>query len=402
MNKPKRSNLNEKRAKCLVLTAIILTLIISIMAQAGERTTYNVSVSVALENSDTTLARHDAVNEAMRKAIMEAITSLVTPQILAEKLAQIEAKLLSKPGGYLISFEIKSERLDSQTVPSLTIDASVGLNQEDILKDLIAMGIPMQKKGYPKLMVLIKQSNIDDYFRHNQTGNLNLSELKMTEVLSSAGFPFIDQPSFFKALGNEGEDAFYSSNIDTIAEYSQRWDAQVVIIGEAVSERAKTRLGVDNANMAEAVVQLKAIIPKTGTIIASSFSRASQSHADILAAGKLAIEKAISEAAQTLGQELIINWMKEQSKGYKITMVVNGLKTIEDLLEFKNEFAASFRDVLSIERRSFADNTAAFDLVATVPGEEIADQLQTTSLPSYNLVVRSRSTGYLELNVRPR
>ncbi len=395
-------NFRMSGAGLLIPISIIVACLAAVSLAAQEISTFKVETIVQIEADDTILARHEAVEDLFRQALTRAISSIVPARLMTEKLAAIESDLLSRHQGYLWRLEITAESIMMTPSPALAISGEVGLDMARIRKALASIGISGKKEDLPRVLLMIRQINIDDERRYGQSGSINDSETKAIEILSAAGYPLIDESLFLRSLSSARQAAIMAKNIDTLSAVARELGAQVVVLGSAISEKAKSIIAVEGMSTAEATVKLEAIIPFTGETAATALSRAFQTHVDILAAGILAIEKAAAEAAEILSKSLADYWAANLKSGHKLTLLVNGLRSIEDLLLFKNELLETITEIKSLEKRTYADAVAAYDLISSLPGDKLAQKLSTDSLPSFKVVLRSSSQNILELNVRPK
>ena len=86
---------------------------------------------------------------------------------------------------------------------------------------------------------------------------------------------------------------------------------------------------------------------------------------------------------------------------YNITVFINGVKSIEDLVAFKNELSQTVAGIRSIQQRTYSGSSAAYDLKSTSPVATIVQALQNKGLKSFEVQVRSQSENSLELNLKP-
>jgi hypothetical protein len=394
--------LNSEGDVMKILTATFVLLILTITVFAADISTIEVTGSGIIEATDTAKARDDAFDDAAHKAIRQSVLTLLPPALAAEKSAILEDKIFPRPGGYLTSIEVIKEGASTNSPNSYEITAKAGISTATLLKDLAALGITPQKKGYPRLLVLIEQKNIDEMFWHRQTPKLNDAESKVRDALWTVGFPFIDQAVFIKGLSESREKAIYDGDIDTLINIGRLNDAQVVIFGRAVSSRLDMAANSGAMASIDATVLLRAVRVDDGQTITTYSGRSSQVHVDALVGGALAISRAAEDAANQIAGDIIREWTTNQPSGLRITLVVNGLQSDAELSGFKADFQTRMKGVKSLEKRTYSGGTAAFDLVTGYNCDDIIDQLSLQGLNFYTVRVRSKSPSYLELNVKAK
>lgn len=385
-----------------IITSIFLLICATTLVNAADLNSLEVSGAGLIEMSDTAAARNEAFDDATQKALRQTVLSLLPPALAAEKNSILEEKIFPRPGAYIMSIEVIKEGLKTDSPNSYQITAKVGIATSTLLKDLAALGITPQKKGYPRLLVLIEQKNIDEVYWHRQTAKLNNAEAKVRDALWTVGFPFVNQNTFFSGLSEAREKAIYDGDIDTLVNLGRLNDAQVVIFGRAVSSRLDNTANPGSMSSIDATVLLRAIRVDDGQTISTYSGRSNQLHVDALVGGGLAISRAAEDAANQIAGDIIREWTTNKPSGLRITLVVNGLQTDAEINGFKADFQSRIKGVKSLEKRTYADGTAAFDLVTSYSCEDIIDQLSIQGLTFYIVKVRSKSPNYLELNVKTK
>lgn len=385
-----------------ILTATLMLLSLSITAIAADINSIEVNGIGIIEGSDTAGARNDVFGELMHKALRQTVLTLLPPALAAEKSPLLEDRIFPRPGAYINNVEVVKEGIAAESPNSYELTAKVGISTTTLLKDLAALGITPQKKGYPRLLVLIEQKNVDEIFWHRQQPKLNDAESKVRDALWTVGFPFVDQKTFFGGLSEAREKAVYNGDIDTLINLARLNDAQVVIFGRASSSRLDNTANPGAMASMDANVLLRAVRVDDGQTITTFSARSTQLHVDAVVGGALAITRAAEEAANQIAGDIIREWTTKQPTGLRITLVVNGLQSDVDLNGFKADFQTRIKGVKSLEKRTYTEGTAAFDLVTSYNCDDIIDQLSIQGLTFYTTKVRSKSPNYLELNVRTK
>jgi len=372
------------------------------MVIAADINSIEISGTGVIEESDTAGARNDVFGEVMHKALRQTVIALLPPALAAEKSSILEDRIFPRPGSYINSIEVLKEGISAISPNSYELTAKVGISTATLLKDLSALGITPQKKGYPRLLVLIEQKNVDEIYWHRQLPKLNDAESKVRDALWTVGFPFIEQKTFFGGLSETREKAIYDGDIDTLINLARLNDAQVVIFGRAISSRLDNTANPGAMASMDANVLLRAIRVDDGQTITTFSARSSQLHVDAVVGGALAIARAAEEAANQIAGDIIREWTTNRPTGLRITLVVNGLQSEIDLNRFKADFQTRIKGVKSLEKRTYSEGTAAFDLVTSYNCDDIIDQLSIQGLAFYTTKVRSKSPNYLELNVKTK
>lgn len=385
-----------------IVMSIFMFLCFSAIVIAADINSIEVTVTGVIEESDTAGARNDVFGEVMQKALKQTVLALLPPALAAEKSPVLEDRIFPRSGSYINSIEVVKEGISATSPNSYELTATVGISTATLLKDLATLGITPQKKGYPRLLVLIEQKNIDEIYWHRQLPKLNNAETKVRDALWTVGFPFIEQQAFFGSLSEAREKAIYDGDIDTLLNMARLNDAQVIIFGRATASRLDNIANPGSMASVDANVMLRAIRVDDGQTISTYSARSTQTHVDAVIGGALAITRAAEESANQIAGDIIREWTTNKPTGLRITLVVNGLQSDAEINGFKADFQTRIKGVKSLEKRTYSEGTAAFDLLTSYNCDDVIDQLTIKGLAFYTTKVRSKSPNYLELNVKPK
>lgn len=384
-----------------ISTVFILILIISIYAFA-DLINVQITGEGKINSGDVTKARSDAFNDAMSKAVEEGVKSFLVQSIVNENHELIKNNIYSKAGGYIKSIEIINEKIDNKKPDTYKITANASIITDNIQRDLTNLNLYKYKDRLPGVLVFIQEKNIDNVHWHFQTKNLNTSEKKVREVFRLNKFRVVDQDVLLNEIKPDEERGFYTENLSAIISISQRYGADLVIVGKAISRSPQDRANQNVDLQIQASVSLQAIQVDNGKTIAAGTGLTQITHKDAIVGGEMAIAMAAKDAANELIANLSRSGSQNIVSGIDILMIVSGLKSLESLILFQKEFKRNVAELRSIKRRTFSDGTAAYDLVSSLDGTKIADRLLLPGLNSFNVKVRSKSEKYLELNVKIR
>ena len=383
-----------------VIKFVIVAIFLITSLSFAEPLTLKVTGRAKIEEADTTKARNWAIVAAVKRAIEKSVDNLISHRLAVENSKLLEENIYSKDAGYIKSVNVIKEGISHQVQDNYEVILEVTLIVDYLQKDLTSLGILKPRIGLPRILTLIQEKNIDNVHWHLQTNSLNNAEMKIREILGVNGFTFVDYNSLLSEMTAEEERAFYADDISTISNIGDRYNAMVIITGEAISRRAQEVENLDSTVSLQAMVNLKAINVKTGDVISSSSATATAVDKNELAGGALAITSATEKAIIKIADDLVKIWSRENVPEIKVTLMVNGLKSIEDLILFKKELRNEIKEIISIERRTFVGSIAAYDLITSVDGKAIASELETKGLDSFEVKVRSKSKNSLELNLK--
>ena len=381
-----------------ISTIIILILIISIYALA-ELSEVKVTGTGIIQSDDIVKARNEAFGKVVNNAVREGVKSIISQQMISENSKLLEEKIYSRAGGYIKSIEIIDEKINPKLPNSYEVTAKAAIISNDLQNDLINIGLADKaiiNDNAPVILAFIQEKNIDNVHWHFQIQTYNYAENTISDVIRLKGFKFVKQANLMQDITPDIERAFYSDDINTILNMGKTTGADVVITGKAIS-----RASWNNGNaLIQASIHMKAIQVDNGKMIASSSGVSELVHNDELIGGSLAIEEAANMATLQLISDLTGSQTQNVFTGNKVTLVVNGLKSIEDLIQFRHEFEDRTDLLKSIDQRTFSGGTAAYDLVSGSDGKAIAAELISKGLESFNVEIRAQSPDYLELNLK--
>ena len=367
----------------------------------GETIRVEVEAAANIVQGDTTLARSEAFSALPVRAVEKGLSHFLSEQGIAGKKSLIEKSILPRSGSYITGLEVTSGGIDARDPAIYRLAGTITLQKERLENDLAAFGILTYGKDLPHILVFVQEKNIDYVHWHFQAKTLNYAENAIWNALSTQGFKFVDQTSLAKNIEPETERAIYAEDMSVITALGKKYDAAIVIVGKAIS-RGGADIGQDaRAARAQAVVTLKAIDVKKGEVVAQGSSENEESDGDMMQAGKIAIEAAARVAAIQMIDDITRSQEKPAEVIYNITVFINGVKSIEDLVAFKNELSQTVAGIRSIQQRTYSGSSAAYDLKSTSPVATIVQALQNKGLKSFEVQIRSQSENSLELNLKP-
>ena len=379
---------------------ILILLSFSIQFAVAEDLTFEVAGEARIENGDTVIARNMAINDAMHKAIRQAIERFLEPSAVNENMTTIDNGIFKHGLAYVNHFNLTKAEVLSGATERYSVAGTFGIAGEIIEHDLSKLGLLAFRENLPRVLVVIQEKNIDNVHWHFQAKELNNAENMIIKALGLKGFKLVDKVSLIQKITAEGERDFFADDNKRIAEIGKSFGADVVIVGKAISRPVVTLEVAGDTASTMAVISLKAIRTIDGLELATSSTSASYKDIDESKAGAQAITLASEEAAVKIIPGIIAQWAEGLEPVITITMYVNGLRSIESLVEFKNEFLNTLTGIKSFDRRTFSDGAAAYDIVSTVDVATIVNEINDKGFKSFTVKIRSFSDNSLDLNVK--
>ena len=381
-----------------VLFAVIFLMAVSIL-NAGQIDVEAIGQG-AVAGADTIKSRNLAFDNAIASAVEKGVERFLSKKEITGNKQSLEQNIYAQAGRYIKNLDITDEGIKNETPGIYNINLKVILITENLEHDLTALGLLNFRANLPRILVLVQEKNIDIVHWHFQSKDLNKAENIIWNVMGIKGFKSVDQTGLIENLTPDTEKAFYADDIRQALAFSAGHDADIVITGKAIS-RPITVAGMPGDSLTvQAMVTLNAYRTSSGEEIANISTSASTVTKNELIGGAVAITKAAEEAALKLTPGIIENWTTVEETTVPITMFINGLKSIEDLITFKHEFMDKVPGIKTFDRRTFSGSAAAYDLEITTTVPDIVDELSKNELKSFDVQVRSQSENSLELKVK--
>ncbi len=385
-----------------IFLAFTILLLSSVSSFCEDDVTVRVTGMGVIVAGDVGKARDDAINDALRKAVEQAMGTMISAESIVENSMLIEDNIYSKTQGYVKSFDIVSDG-ESANLPNVyeaTIDATV--SAADIKNDLVALGILMQRKGLPRMMVLIEEQNLSDHHYTRDGYDMNTAEQTIQEVFRNKGFRFIDQQTAFKNIRSSSQEAAVRGDASAAATIGKQSGAEVIITGKSISKKANVNANLGGMMSIQANVNIRAIRTDNADIIGTAAEHAPQVHIDEITGGVFAIQKAATKAAEKLSSQIVETWSKDLASGMRVAVTFHGVRSFDDLGNLRFIIQDYVRGVKSVDQRTFGGGAAVFDVETTSTAVDIAASLTGKPNDHYEFEVLSVTPNNLEMKAKPK
>lgn len=321
------------------------------------------ATGVASIINDKLEARNLALNDALRKAVEQAVGIIVSSNTIVENFQLLNDNVYTHTEGYIKSYKVVDEKSDYNTY-QLTIEAEVGLGKLE--NDLATIGLISQKKNKPRILFMISEEN---------TGG-KITENKLKGIFHQKGFNVV-----------EGGDA------QSIGEESQ---AEVVIRGKAIVTEAGVKRG--NVGSYSANITATAFRMDNEEILASAKTNAVSRHIDAVTGGSEALERAASELAEELINQVIQKWNSEVSGTISVKTNIDGVTDYANLTEIIAYLQKDIPGVAKVIQRNFDNGKAVLDLeLRAINTEILAKKITEKKFKNFKLNVISVSANAIAL-----
>ena len=130
---------------------------------AGASTTVSTTAEGVgvIESGNTASARDQAIRDGLRIAVEQAVGTLVASETLVQNYEVLRDQIYSKTQGYIQDYAIVDEK-EEGTLYRVTVKAQVA--QGNLQEDLMALGLLMQRKHMPRIMLMVAEQNVGRHY----------------------------------------------------------------------------------------------------------------------------------------------------------------------------------------------------------------------------------------------
>ncbi len=390
-----------RTSRCIAIVVLAL-LMFSTVAWAQETKTVSAEGVAVIQNGAKDIARDQAVEDAQKRAVEQAIGILIDSQTQVENYQVISDKILSQTKGYIKRYSIAGETQED-TLLRVKINAEVVLGQ--LSDDLSGIGILLGQMHKPRTMIMIAEQNIGHEWYawwwgyHGQQTDIGVVENTFVDVFTQKGFEFIDHQTAANEIRVTAAYKVQDLTADQAKILGNQADAEVVIVGKAVSKLYGDIGG--GMKSVQADLSARAIRTDTGQILASVTTHAAAVHITPETAGIEALKKASNDAAQQMLEKILAVYSREAGGTKSVNITITGLNKTQ-FVKFKDVLKNQVRSIKDMHERSFTGTTAKLSVDAKGSAQSISDELLLKDFGSFTVEVVSSTANSLELRVTPK
>ncbi|MBI4400749.1 MAG: flagellar assembly protein T N-terminal domain-containing protein [Nitrospirae bacterium] len=334
---------------------------------------------------DQSIARDNAIQDALRKAVEQAVGTMVASETLVENFQVVRDNILNKSQGYVKEYKIVKES-PQKDLYMVTISATVGIG--DLKNDLGALGLLMARVGKPRTLFMIAEQNIGQEFLlywwgwwgkggaafAGQTVDMAVSETALKEEFLAKGFNVIDISAVTGKF--EISNAYRIADLtDTGArEIGRKMGAELIVKGKALAKEGPRTAG-SSVGSYLADITVSAVRVDNGQVLASARGQGVARHVAQHTGGNEAIERAARSVAEKLIDQITAKWTAETSGGQLVQLTISGLASMKDLVKVREFLKSQVRGVQNVIQRSFEGGVAVLEVDAKATAQEIGDEL---------------------------
>ncbi len=392
-----------KNIKTIVLLiSLILAFILSSFVFSQQATRKVTSTGVAgIFSNDIGLARDQALNDAIRKAVEQTLGMFVQSSTLVENSMVVEDNILTWSRGYVRNYKVLREGRTAGDSYEVTIEAEVELanlkNDWEGLQNLI------NQMGNPRVMFMIDEQNIgQSYNRYAYFSvDMNITENTLLNKFIQNGFECVDPATVRQNLQQEQALAALQGNTKMAAAIAKKLGAEVIITGKAIAKVA-TGLNLGGMKSCQANITARVIKADVATIIATGSAHAAYPHIDEVTGGTEALKKAANKLADDLIAKISQKWKDEFYRATTVKVIVQNIKSFNQLNDFKNTLKYLIRGVKDIYSRNVTGSMAELDVKITGNASQLARELEKKDLDKFKVKVVGMTMNKLTLQIEEK
>ncbi len=345
------------RMRFLGVFLILFSCIPQVFAQDKPATEHVVIVATGraeIAGGDVDAAREAAKQAALMAAVEQGIGYYVTSRAQTENFSLIHNQIVSEAGGLAVIKRTIAEGKEAETY-KMTLEVAVSpmplmnlIRQNGILRSW-------------RVMVVIPEVHL------RSAAPDPAGETEFIRQFSEAGFKTIDPEVYASMRQNK---TTIPTSIPAMKKFALKAGADIVILGEAFSERASDASGGLASGLVgcNARIEAKAILADTGEIIHADGlnSRVPTLHTSEVLAGKKAIQTAANELAEKFVAKLVL---RLASLKRPATIFVSGVKDAAVARAFEKE-VGKLKAIRKVRREDFSADMLVLE--ADVTADDIA------------------------------
>ena len=330
-------------------------------------------------------ARDEAINRALRRAVEQSVGTLIDSESMTQNYQLLDDKIYSDVKGYVKEYKIISDNNGEGGIYRIKVEAVVALAR--LSKDLKALNIIRERKGNPRIIVLI-QEFVDGLEQPSE-----LVQTEMERVFLSKGFPLVDKSQF--RMIKERDVALCYSNPQKAAVLGREFGAEVVIVGQATSNLLESSRPYGVAVFGyTADISAKAIKTDTAAIMVSDSVTATERGSGRMPTANKALVGSGQKLARVMMEGVLERWRSEVFNVVNVQLVVENMQA-QDREILKSDLE-SIRGVQGVYERSFNKSILVMDL--TVDGAVWQGfEKRLLQLPNIKLELVAKTENRIEL-----
>jgi len=310
-------------------------------------------------------ARDEAINDAMRKAVEQGVGTFISSESLVDKMVLVEDRIYSESRGFIESYKILSEKKDDG-IYEITISALVKM--ADLARGLEAIGLILNKKENPRVMVIVHSKETSGSFIPvAQEGNRS-TENQLEKILLGKGFRLVDAAQTMRKKELEG--LLLAGDPSRAAVMAKDFGAEILIDADVRRTFTDQRQVMGRSlRFFTNEIRLKALETDTAKILFSGYETRPASGEEALQP----LESATNKLAKEMVTGILDQWRKDVYQAAALTL--NITKVSFSQLNALTAALKELRGVSKVQTRSFQGGVAALEIAFQGSATDLAGKI---------------------------
>jgi hypothetical protein len=305
----------------------------------------------------------EAMLNAKRAAVEQGIGTVIQSETEIKNFAVNKDVVLTRTVGAVKSVTKLSESTGPDGAVTIKIKAIVSSQQ--IHSDLMALHILLESMQKPRLMVLLRESNMND-----SGASGAIAESEVIKFFTDKGFSLVDQSAVEQLKKQEQALQALDGNAAAAAAIGAQAGAEMVITGNAssrVAEEISKSLG--GMKSCQADVSLKVITCATAAIITAATEHAAAVHVNPTSGGAKAIVAATHKLLdKQLLDKIISSWQDVINNGLALRVTVSEVKSFKTSKAVIDGLPGASSNVVKVTKRDWNQSTGILELEVVYKG----------------------------------
>ena len=332
----------------------------------------------------------EAMVNAKRAAVEKGIGTLIHSETEIKNFMVKKDEVFARTEGAVKSLAVLAETTGPDGMVTVKIKAVV--SKQQINDDLVALHILLESMQKPRIMVLIREDNMQD-----SAASGNLAETEVISFLTQKEFSLVDQAAVERLKKQEQTLQALEGNAAAAAAIGEQAGAEMIITGTAVSrvvENASINLG--SMKSCQADVSLKVIVCATAAIITAKTEHAAVVHINPVSGGAKAIGQAVQKLLdRTLFEKIVASWQDQINNGMPLRVTVSSVKSFKTAKAIMDGLPSISRGVVRVTKRDWNQATGILELEVLYKGtcDGFCETIDNGKLPDGSALAVTGSSG---------
>ena len=240
----------------------------------------------------------------------------------------------------------------------------------------------------PKIMILIAERPLG-----NQSPK-DAAETEMIRKFTEKGFKVINPAALKRNRNLDQIRSIMRGKTDLAANIGQQYGAELLIVGDASSERGKMTYGLKTYR---ATVNARVIEVDTMRILVANSKNAAGADATENIASKKSLQNAGGLLADYLIDQIAKEWVDRAVSAYDVLLVISKL-TFSQLVQLEQTLK-KLNDVETVHRQSFNSGVAVIELRSQHRAEKLGEALVNKSFNHFSLDVTNYTANRIDIKM---